>query len=65
MIYSLLESDESYKDPIVTKKILDTLSEEQHQKLDNGQSLINPITGDVIVPIVTQNHIAKIIINIF
>ena len=65
MIYNLLESGDVYKDPIITKKILQELNEEQHERLDNGQSLFNPVTGDVIVPIVTQNTIAKVIINIF
>lgn len=62
MIYS---SDDSFKDPIITKQILSELSATQHEKLEKGQALFNPITGDVIVPIVTQNTIAKVIVNIF
>jgi hypothetical protein len=53
------------KDPLVTKKILESLSPYQNQQLDAGRPLLNPITGDMIVPIVTQNQIAKIIVNIF
>lgn len=65
MISSLIESEDTYKDPILTKKILDGLSIEQHNRLENGQCLFNPATGDMIVPMVTQNQIAKVIINIF
>jgi hypothetical protein len=64
-IYSLLDSPNAMKDPLVTKKILESLSPYQNQQLDAGRPLLNPITGDMIVPIVTQNQIAKIIVNIF
>ena len=64
-IYSLLDSPNGIKDPKVTKQILESLSPYQHQQLDGGRPLLNPITGDMIVPIVTQNQIAKIIVNIF
>jgi len=64
-IYSLLDSPNAIKEPLVTKQILESLSPYQHQQLDGGRPLLNPITGDMIVPIVTQNQIAKIIVNIF
>jgi len=64
-IYSFIESPNAIQDPLVTKKILESLSPYQHQQLDGGRPLLNPITGDMIVPIVTQNQIAKIIVNIF
>jgi len=64
-IYSLLDSPNAIKDPLVTKQILESLSPYQTQQLDAGRPLLNPITGDMIVPIVTQNQIAKIIVNIF
>jgi len=64
-MYSFL-SDGEIKDPIFTKEILAKLTPAQNSKLDRGAILINPITGDAIVPIqVTQNQIAKIIVNIF
>lgn len=65
MIYNFLKSDDTFQDPIITKQILSELSAVQHEKLEEGQCLFNPVTGDVIVPIVTQNTIAKIIVNIF
>ena len=65
MIHSLLDSPYGVKDPLVTKQILDSLSPQQNQQLDAGRPLLNPITGDMIVPIVTQNQIAKIIVNVF
>jgi len=61
----MFETDDVFKDPILTKKILAELPLQQHEKLEKGQCLFNPVTGDVIVPIVTQNTIAKVIINIF
>jgi len=64
-MYSFL-SDGELKDPIFTKEILDKLTPIQNQQLNEGKLLINPITGDTIVPIrVSQNGIAKIIVNIF
>jgi len=64
-MYSFL-SDGELRDPIFTKEILAKLTPAQNAKLDSGRILINPITGDAIVPIqVTQNQIAKIIVNIF
>ena len=64
-MYSFL-SDGEIKDPIFTKEILDKLTPAQNEILNQGRLLINPITGDTIVPIrVTQNQIARIIVNIF
>jgi hypothetical protein len=64
-MYSFL-SDGEVKDPIISKEILSKLTPAQNAKLNNGRILINPITGDAIVPIqVTQNQIARIIVNIF
>jgi len=64
-MYSFL-SDGEIKDPIFTKEILGKLTPAQNARLDSGRILVNPITGDAIVPIqVTQNQIAKIIVNIF
>ena len=64
-MYSFL-SDGEIKDPIFTKEILDKLTPAQNEILNQGRLLINPITGDTIVPIkVSQNQIAKIIVNIF
>lgn len=64
-IESLITDDELIKDPEITKKILDKLTPAQHKKLDEGKILINPINGDMIVPVMTQSGIAKIIVNIF
>lgn len=64
-IYDLIDSPNIIKDPLTTKKILDSLTPKQHEKLDNGKMLLNPINGDLIVPVMTQNGIAKIIVNIF
>jgi len=64
-MYSFLGEGE-VKDPIITKEILAKLTPAQNAKLNEGKLLINPITGDTIVPIkVSQNQIAKIIVNIF
>jgi hypothetical protein len=64
-MYSFL-SDGEIKDPIFTKEILDKLTPAQNEILNQGRLLINPITGDTIVPIkVSQNQIARIIVNIF
>ena len=64
-MYSFL-SDGELKDPIFTKEILERLTPAQNQILEQGKLLINPITGDTIVPIrVSQNQIARIIVNIF
>lgn len=65
MISNVLESTGVFRDPLTTKEILSSLSASQNQLLDKGRFLFNPITGDLIVPIVTQNEIAKVIINIF
>ena len=59
-------SEGEIKDPIFTKEILDKLTPAQNEMLKKGRLLINPITGDTIVPIrVTQNQIARVIVNIF
>lgn len=64
-MYSFL-SDGELKDPIITKEILAKLTPAQNARLNSGRMLINPVTGDTIVPIrVGQNQIAKIIVNIF
>lgn len=64
-MYSFLSEGE-IKDPIISNKILESLTPAQNARLDSGRMLINPITGDTIVPIkVSQNQIAKIIVNIF
>ena len=58
--------DGEVKDPIITKEILDKLTPAQNKILESGRLLINPITGDTIVPIqVSQNQIARIVINIY
>lgn len=64
-MYSLISDDELIKDPTVTKKILERLTPAQNKMLDNGQMLLNPINGDMIVPMMTQNGIARIIVNVF
>jgi hypothetical protein len=64
-IYNYITDDSLVKDPLVTKKILEGLTPRQNKKLEEGRLLLNPINGDMIVPIVTQNGIAKIIVNIF
>ena len=64
-MYSFLSEGE-VKDPIITKEILAKLTPAQNARLNSGRLLINPITGDTIVPIkVSQNQIARIVINIF
>lgn len=61
-----LLSEAEVQDPLITKKILEALTEAQNKMLNEGRLLINPITGDTIVPIrVSQNQIARIVINIF
>jgi hypothetical protein len=61
-----LLSEAEVQDPLITKKILESLTAAQNKMLNDGRLLINPITGDTIVPIrVSQNQIAKIVINIF
>ena len=64
-MYSYITDDNLIKDPLVTKKILEGLTPYQKKKLDEGKLLLNPINGDMIVPIMTQNGIAKIIVNVF
>jgi hypothetical protein len=64
-IYNYITDDSLVKDPLVTKKILEGLTPRQNKKLEEGRLLLNPINGDMIVPVVTQNGIAKIIVNIF
>lgn len=61
-----LLSEAEVQDPLITKKILESLTAAQNQMLNEGKLLINPITGDTIVPIrVSQNQIARIVVNIF
>ena len=65
-MFTFFDEGSEIKNPILTKEILKSLSKEQHSMLDKGRMLINPVTGDTIVPIkVSQNQIAKIIVNIF
>jgi hypothetical protein len=64
-IESFITDDELIKNPLVTKKILERLTPSQQKKLDEGKILLNPVNGDMIVPVMTQNGIAKIIVNIF
>jgi hypothetical protein len=64
-MYSFITDDNLIKDPLVTKKILEGLSPREQKLLDEGKMLLNPVNGDLIVPIMTQSGIAKIIVNIF
>jgi hypothetical protein len=65
-MYGFLSDGDVIKDPIFTKEILEKLTPAQNKMLEQGRLLINPITGDTIVPIrVSQNQIARIIVNIF
>ena len=64
-MYSFIADDDLIKDPLITKKILEELTPYQTKKLNEGKLLFNPVNGDMIVPIMTQNGIAKIIVNIF
>ena len=65
-MYGFLSDGDVIKDPIFTKEILEKLTPAQNKMLEQGRLLINPITGDTIVPIrESQNQIARIIVNIF
>ena len=64
-MYSYISDTDLIKDPLITKKILEGLTPYQNKKLEEGKLLLNPVNGDMIVPIMTQNGIAKIIVNIF
>ncbi len=64
-IYNYITDDDLVKDPLITKEILERLTPRQNKMLDEGRLLLNPINGDMIVPMMTQNGIAKIIVNIF
>lgn len=64
-MYSFITDDDLVKDPLITKKILEGLSPREQKMLDEGKMLLNPVNGDLIVPIMTQSGIAKIIVNIF
>lgn len=64
-IYDYITDDDLIKDPLVTKKIIEGLTPRQNKMLDEGRLLLNPVNGDMIVPMMTQNGIAKIIVNIF
>jgi len=66
-IYNYItDNDDSIiKDPLITKEILSQLTPAQNRFLNKGKMLFNPINGDMIVPMMTQNGIAKIIVNIF
>jgi len=63
-MFTLFDEGSEIKNPILTKEILKKLSKKQNKMLNEGRLLINPMTGDTIVPIrVNQNQIAKIIVN--
>lgn len=65
-MFTFFDEGSEIKNPILTKEILNSLSKKQHNMLNQGRMLINPMTGDTIVPIrVNQNQIAKIIVNIY
>ena len=64
-IYNYITDDDLVKDPLITKEILERLTPRQNKMLDEGRLLLNPINGDMIVPMMTQNGIAKFIVNIF
>ena len=64
-MFSYITDTDLIKDPISTKKILESLTQRQNKMLDEGRLLLNPINGDMVVPVMTQNGIAKIIVNIF
>tara|TARA_Y100000389_G_scaffold200837_1_gene242142 strand:+ start:511 stop:708 length:198 start_codon:yes stop_codon:yes gene_type:complete len=65
-MFTLFDEGSEIKNPILTKEILKKLSKKQNKMLNEGRMLINPMTGDTIVPIrVNQNQIAKIIVNIY
>ena len=64
-IYNYISDDDLVKDPLITKEILERLTPRQNKMLDEGRLLFNPVNGDMIVPMMTQNGIAKIIVNIF
>jgi hypothetical protein len=65
-MYGFLSDGDVVKDPIFTKEILDKLTPAQNKMLEQGRLLINPLTGDTIVPIrVSQNQIARVIVNIY
>ena len=59
-MFTLFDEGSEIKNPILTKEILKKLSKKQNKMLNEGRLLINPMTGDTIVPIrVNQNQIAK------
>ena len=61
-----VEDEGFIKDPILTKQILDSLTPAQHEYLETTRKpLLNPVTGDMVIPMVTQNEIAKLVINIY
>lgn len=64
-MYSFISDTDLIKDPLITNKILEGLTPIQNKQLNEGRLLLNPVNGDMIVPIMTQNGIAKIIVNIF
>ena len=64
-IYNYITDDDLVKDPLITKEILERLSPRQNKMLNEGKLLFNPVNGDMIVPMMTQNGIAKVIVNIF
>ena len=63
--YITYDNDNVIKDPLITKEILSQLTPAQNTMLNKGKLLFNPVNGDMIVPMMTQNGIAKIIVNIF
>ena len=64
-MYHYITDDDLIKDPLITKKILESLTPHQHKTLDGGRPLLNPVNGDMIIPVMTQGGIAKIIVNVF
>jgi len=65
-MFTFFDEGSEIKNPLLTKEILKSLSKKQNDMLNQGRLLINPMTGDTIVPIqVSQNQIAKIIVNIY
>jgi len=64
-IYDYITDDDLIKDPLITKKILDGLTPRQNKMLDEGRLLINPVNGDMVVPVMRQGGSAKIIVNIY
>jgi hypothetical protein len=60
-----LLTDGGVQDPIITNEILSKLTPAQNLHLESGRLLINPVNGDMVVPVMRQGCIAKIIVNIY